>query len=63
MNSDAAAAGDFDFEAHSSAAVARFRTVRPEYELLAEVAKRLLMETLSVSEIRFHSIEARAKSL
>jgi len=63
VNSEASAVSDFDFEAHSSTAVGRFRTVRSDYEHLAEVAKRVLMETLAVSEIRFHSIEARAKSL
>jgi ppGpp synthetase/RelA/SpoT-type nucleotidyltranferase len=62
MNSEINDVGAFDFDAHSEAAVARFRPVRLDYELLAEVSKRLLNETLSVSGIRVHSIEARAKS-
>ena len=62
MNGEIDEVGAFDFDAHSEAAVARFRSVRLDYELLAEVSKRLLHETLSVSGIRVHSIEARAKS-
>jgi hypothetical protein len=42
----------FDFGAHSAKAADRYRSVRPDYELLAEVAKRLLAETLTVSGIR-----------
>jgi putative GTP pyrophosphokinase len=53
----------FDFGAHSAKAADRYRSVRPGYELLADVAKRLLKETLTVSSIRAHSIEARAKSV
>ena len=43
---------DFDFGAHAASALERYRSVRPDYELLSEVAKRLLSETLTVSGIR-----------
>jgi ppGpp synthetase/RelA/SpoT-type nucleotidyltranferase len=54
---------EFDFGGHARKSVERYRTVRPDYELLAEVAKRLLIEMLRASDIRPHSVEARAKSL
>jgi putative GTP pyrophosphokinase len=54
---------EFDLEAHGAAAAAQFRVVRGAYEQLAEVAKRILTETLEVSGIRISSIEARAKSI
>jgi ppGpp synthetase/RelA/SpoT-type nucleotidyltranferase len=63
MNTEAPSSNEFDFQAHAEAAVGRFRTLRPNYELLADVAKRVLGDTLGVAGIRFHSIEARAKSL
>jgi len=52
---------DLDF--HAARAVAEYRSVRPAYEQLADVAKRILHETLGVADIRVHSIEARAKTL
>jgi putative GTP pyrophosphokinase len=61
--SEATRAKEFDFGAHAGTAVERYRMVRPDYELLAEVAKRLLIEMLRASGIRIHSVEARAKSL
>lgn len=53
----------FDFVTHAASALERYRAVRPDYELLAGVAKRLLSEMLMASGIRVHSIESRAKSL
>jgi putative GTP pyrophosphokinase len=47
----------------TEAAVAQYRSLRSAYEQLAEVARRILSDTLDVTEIRIHSIEARAKSL
>ena len=52
---------EFDFDAHAAAAVAKYRMIRPTYEQLADVAKRILNDALHVESIRFHSIEARAK--
>lgn len=63
MTDEVTDASVFDFAAHSAAALERYRSVRQDYELLAEVAKRLLSETLTVFGIRAHSIEARAKAL
>lgn len=63
MNDGLPSAKDFDFDAHVLIAVEEFRKLRPTYEHLAEVAKHVLHETLGVADIRFHSIEARAKSL
>mgnify|MGYP004702022337 CR=1 FL=1 len=54
---------EFDFGAHARKVVEQYRTIRPDYELLAEVTKRLLIEMLRASGIRPHSVEARAKSL
>lgn len=56
-------ASAFDFDAHSNTAVSFYRTNRPTYEELADVAKRILNDTLQVARIRFHSIESRGKSL
>jgi ppGpp synthetase/RelA/SpoT-type nucleotidyltranferase len=53
----------FDFGPHAASALERYKAVRPDYTLLAKVAKRLLSEMLMASGIRVHSIESRAKSL
>src|SRR5450759_4535640 len=63
MTDDAREIGEFDFGTHSAKAVERYRSVSADYEVLAETAKRLLAEMLTVSGIRPHSIEARSKSL
>lgn len=63
MGSETMERGEFDFSAHAAMAVERYRAVRPDYEVLAEVARRLLTEMLSVSGIRPHSVDARSKSL
>jgi hypothetical protein len=46
MNTEVPSSNEFDFQAHAEAAVGRFRTLRPNYELLADVAKRVLGDTL-----------------
>jgi ppGpp synthetase/RelA/SpoT-type nucleotidyltranferase len=63
MSSDSPAVSEFDFDAYKEAAVSQYRSLRPTYEQLAEVAKRILNDTLHVAGIGIHSIEARAKSL
>jgi ppGpp synthetase/RelA/SpoT-type nucleotidyltranferase len=63
MSNDDSGGGDFDFQAHASGAVERYRHARRDYDHLAEIAKRVLIETLDAAGIRIHSIEARAKTL
>ncbi len=63
MTVDGIDTGAFDFGTHAATAMERYRFVRPDYENLAAVTKRLLAEMLTVSGIRAHSIEAQAKSL
>ncbi len=52
-----------DLEARAAQFADRYRVIRPNYELLAEVARHILKETLADSGIRIHSIEARAKAV
>jgi len=63
MSDESLPVSQFDFDGHAAAAVAEYRAVRSAYEQLAEAAKRILNDVLNVAGIRFHSIEARAKSL
>jgi ppGpp synthetase/RelA/SpoT-type nucleotidyltranferase len=63
MSNESIPAVAVDLDAHAARAVAEYRSVRPAYEQLADVAKRILHETFGVADIRVHSIEARAKTL
>jgi ppGpp synthetase/RelA/SpoT-type nucleotidyltranferase len=54
---------EFDFDVHRESAVSQYRKDRPVYELLAVDARQIVKDTLNVAGIRFHSIEARAKSI
>jgi putative GTP pyrophosphokinase len=60
MNVDAP---EFDFQAHSERAVAKYQRKRPLYEEFSEVTKNVLYEALKVTGTKVHSIEARAKSI
>ena len=63
MTDQSIVTSEFDFDAHRESAVSQFKNIRPTYEQLAEVARRILKETLNVAGVRYHSIEARAKSI
>jgi ppGpp synthetase/RelA/SpoT-type nucleotidyltranferase len=63
MGDESLPVSQFDFDGHAAVAVAEYRTVQSAYEQLAEAAKRILNDILNVAGVRFHSIEARAKSL
>jgi ppGpp synthetase/RelA/SpoT-type nucleotidyltranferase len=52
---------DFDFDAHSHAAVAHYLERRSFYESLAVVIKQVVQACLEGREIKVHSVEARAK--
>jgi putative GTP pyrophosphokinase len=63
MADESEATQEFDFDAHRESAVSQYRIIRPTYDQLAEVAKRLLTATLNSAHIKYHSIEARAKTV
>src|SRR5438067_1980495 len=54
---------EFDFQAHSERAVAKYQVKRPLYEEFSEVTKNVLNEALTVTGTKVHSLEARAKSI
>lgn len=53
----------FDFEAHRLRAIEDYQRIRPLYDGVAAVVKKILEETLDARDGRFHSIEARAKEI
>jgi putative GTP pyrophosphokinase len=63
MSAGIDASTDFDFDRHRTEAIHEYRAVRPLYEALADVIRRILSEALRENGIRIHSIEARAKTV
>jgi len=63
MAEERVAPDEFDFDRHRGAAIEGYRQVQPLYLSLAEVAQRILKDTLDGADIRVHSVEARVKSL
>ena len=53
----------FDFEGHRNKAIAEYRKIRPLYEAFSQSIKSIIEKSLNYSNIKFHSIEARAKDL
>lgn len=51
----------FDFEQHEQAAIAAYQKVHSYYSGLAEVMKRILIESIKNRKILTHSVEGRAK--
>jgi ppGpp synthetase/RelA/SpoT-type nucleotidyltranferase len=53
----------FDFTSHKRKAIEAYTKVRPQYERYANILKDLIFKCLQHADIKYHSIEARAKSI
>jgi ppGpp synthetase/RelA/SpoT-type nucleotidyltranferase len=54
---------EFNFSAHRESAVAKYREIRPLYLDFAEAAKVLIADILKSNNVKYSSIEARAKDV
>lgn len=63
MADESEVASKFDFSAHRESAVAKYKEIRPLYQDFAEKAKSILAYILGAADIKYPSIEARAKDV
>jgi len=53
----------FDFKVHEESAVAEYQQIRPRYEEFAKIAKKIISDILRDANVKYASIEARAKEI
>ena len=63
MVAESEVASKFDFIAHRAYAVAKYKEIRPLYQDFADIAKSILADILGAANIKYSSIEARAKEI
>lgn len=54
---------EFDFDAHRQSAVAEYTKIHPLYKEFAQTAKEMISIILQGAQVRYQSIEARAKEI
>ncbi len=63
MVAESELASKFDFIAHRASAIAKYKEIRPLYQDFADTAKSILADILGAANIKYSSIEARAKEI
>ncbi len=54
---------EFDFEKHKRDAIETYRKIKPLYEAYCNTLKTVLTKCLEMKQIKYHSIESRAKGI
>lgn len=54
---------NFDFDAHRQSAIAEYKKIYPLYEEFVKTAKEMISTILTRADVRYQSIEARAKKI